>query len=91
MEVIDWPSQSTDLNPFKLLWGDLKGLFLQEKPTNVVQLKKSYTEEWLKCSQIQNQKLVGRCAKALTISHSANEVIPTSKPKGILTSFYCTL
>ena len=49
MKVLEWPSQSLDLNPIEMLWHDLKQAVHAQKPSNVAELKQFYKEEWAKC------------------------------------------
>ncbi len=39
IKVLEWPSQSPDLNPIEMLWHDLKQSFHAWKPSNVAELK----------------------------------------------------
>ncbi len=41
IKVLEWPNQSTDLNPIKMLWHDLKQSIHARKPSNVAELKKN--------------------------------------------------
>ncbi len=42
VNVLEWLSQSPDLNPIKMLWKDLR------KPTNITEFKWFCTKEWAK-------------------------------------------
>ena len=46
--VLEWPSQSPDLNPIEMLWKDLKRSVHARKPTNIHELKQFCKEEWAK-------------------------------------------
>lgn len=48
--VLEWPSQSPDLNPIEMLWGDLKRAVHARNPSNISQLKEFCVEEWGKLS-----------------------------------------
>ncbi|KAG2458113.1 TCB1 transposase, partial [Polypterus senegalus] len=48
VNVLEWPSQSPDLNPIEMLWKDLKRAVHVRKPTNIPELKLFCTEEWAK-------------------------------------------
>ncbi len=48
IKVLDWPSQSPDLNPIEMLWHDLKQSIHAWKPSNVAELKQFCEEEWAK-------------------------------------------
>ncbi len=39
IKVLQWPSQSPDLNPIEMLWHDLKQSIHAQKPSNVAELK----------------------------------------------------
>ena len=39
IKVLEWPSQSPDLNPIEMLWQDLKQAVHARKPSNVAELK----------------------------------------------------
>lgn len=57
--VLEWPSQSPDLNPIEMLWGDLKQAVHARNPSNISQLKEFCIEEWGKLSSdFQCQRLV---------------------------------
>ncbi|MGL4704884.1 MAG: transposase, partial [Enterococcus faecalis] len=40
IKALEWPSQSPDLNPIKILWHDLKKSIHARKPSNVGCTKK---------------------------------------------------
>ncbi len=48
IKVLEWPSQSPDLNLIENLWHDLKQSFHAWKPSNVAELKQFCKEEWAK-------------------------------------------
>ncbi|KAI3376840.1 hypothetical protein L3Q82_000420 [Scortum barcoo] len=43
--ILDWPSQSPDLNPIEHLWRDLKMAVHQHSPSNLTELER-IKEEW---------------------------------------------
>lgn len=47
-ELIDWPSNSPDLNPIENLWGIVKGNVEKRMPKNLDELKRYMSEEWAK-------------------------------------------
>ncbi len=51
--VLEWPSQSPDLNPIEHLWRDLKMAVHQRLPSNLTELERICKEEWQKDPQIQ--------------------------------------
>uniref|UniRef100_A0AAZ3PJE2 Tc1-like transposase DDE domain-containing protein n=1 Tax=Oncorhynchus tshawytscha TaxID=74940 RepID=A0AAZ3PJE2_ONCTS len=45
VEVLEWPSQSPDLNPINL-WAELNKRVRARRPTNLTQLQQLCQEEW---------------------------------------------
>uniref|UniRef100_A0A674E7Y3 Tc1-like transposase DDE domain-containing protein n=1 Tax=Salmo trutta TaxID=8032 RepID=A0A674E7Y3_SALTR len=48
VKVLEWPSQSPDLNPTEHLWAELKKRVGARRPTNLTQLHQLCQEEWAK-------------------------------------------
>ncbi|KAF7643331.1 hypothetical protein LDENG_00241500 [Lucifuga dentata] len=48
MKVLEWPSQSPDINPIEMLWHDLKQAIHARKSSSVAELKQFCKEEWAK-------------------------------------------
>uniref|UniRef100_A0A8C5QR36 Tc1-like transposase DDE domain-containing protein n=1 Tax=Leptobrachium leishanense TaxID=445787 RepID=A0A8C5QR36_9ANUR len=46
IKVLEWPSQSPDLNPMENLWGDLKRAVHGRCPHNLTDLECFCKEEW---------------------------------------------
>ncbi|KAI4878085.1 hypothetical protein NFI96_027878, partial [Prochilodus magdalenae] len=48
IKVMEWPSQSPDLNPIENLWRELKVRVAKRQPTNLHDLERICKEEWAK-------------------------------------------
>jgi hypothetical protein len=46
--LLEWSSQSPDLNPFEMLWHGLKRAVHTRHPKNIAELKQFCKEEWTK-------------------------------------------
>ena len=66
VKVLEWPSQSPDLNPIKHLWAELKKRVRARRPTNLTQLHQLCQEEWDKIHSTYCGKLVEGYPKRLT-------------------------
>lgn len=58
VKVLQWPSQSPDLNIIEALWGDLKQAVHARRPTNLTELEKICHEEWAKIPADRIQRLL---------------------------------
>ena len=58
LNVLEWPSQSPDLNPNGHLWRDLKISVQRRSPSNLTELERICREEWEKLSKYRCAKLV---------------------------------
>ena len=45
LNVLEWPTQSPDLNPIEHLWRDLKIAVQQQSPSNLTELERICREE----------------------------------------------
>ena len=66
VKVLEWPSQSPDLNPIEYLWAELKKCVKARRPTNLTQLQQLCQEEWDKIHPIYGGKLVEGYLKCFT-------------------------
>uniref|UniRef100_A0A8C8HEJ5 Tc1-like transposase DDE domain-containing protein n=1 Tax=Oncorhynchus tshawytscha TaxID=74940 RepID=A0A8C8HEJ5_ONCTS len=65
VKVLEWPSQSPDLNPIEYLWAELKKRVRARRPTNLTQLHQLCQEEWTNIHPTYCGKLVGGYLKRL--------------------------
>ncbi len=63
--VLEWPSQSPDLNPIEHLWRDLKMAVHQRLPSNLTELERICKEEWQRIPKSMCEKLVASFPKRL--------------------------
>ena len=68
VKVMEWPSQSPDLNPIENLWHELKNRVHKRCPNNLSELKSICQEEWAKidgntCENLVKgyKKKIGSC------------------------------
>ncbi|CDQ72198.1 unnamed protein product [Oncorhynchus mykiss] len=66
VKVLEWPSQSPDLNPIENLWAELKKRVRARRPRNLTQLHQLCQEEWTKIHPTYCGKLVEGYPKRLT-------------------------
>ncbi|MCJ8736209.1 hypothetical protein PDJAM_G00256240 [Pangasius djambal] len=65
IHVLEWPSQSPDLNPIENLWRDMKIAVHRRSPSNLTELELFCKEEWAKLSLSRCAKLVETYPKRL--------------------------
>ena len=65
INVLEWPRQSSDLNPFRNLWHDLKIVVHQCSSCNLTELEQFCTE-WANIAQSRCAKLVETYLNRLT-------------------------
>jgi hypothetical protein len=66
VKVLEWPSQSPDLNPIANLWAEMKKCVRARRPTNMTPLHQLCQKEWAKIYQTYCGKLVEGYPKCLT-------------------------
>lgn len=65
-KVLEWPSQSPDLNPIENLWRELKVRVAQRQPQNITALEEICMEEWANIPATVCANLVKTYRKRLT-------------------------
>ena len=65
LNVLEWPSQSRDLNLIKHLWRDLKIAVQQRSPSNLTELERICREESEKLPKYWRAKLVASYPRRL--------------------------
>ncbi|KAK6297180.1 hypothetical protein J4Q44_G00317630 [Coregonus suidteri] len=73
LKVLEWPSQSPDLNPIENLWREMKVCIVQRQPRNLKDLEKVCMEEWAKIPAAVCANLVKTYRKRM-ISVIANNI-----------------
>ena len=66
VKILEWPSQSPDLNPIEYMWAELKKTVRARRPTNLTQVHQLCQEEWAKILKTYCGKLVEGYPKHLT-------------------------
>uniref|UniRef100_A0A8C5PPE0 Tc1-like transposase DDE domain-containing protein n=1 Tax=Leptobrachium leishanense TaxID=445787 RepID=A0A8C5PPE0_9ANUR len=66
IKVLEWPSQSPNLNPIENLWSELKVRVAQRQPQNITALEEICMEEWAKIPATVCENLVKTYRKRLT-------------------------
>ena len=66
VKVLEWPSQSFDLNPTENVWAELKKHVQARRSTHLTQLHELCQEEWAKVNPTYCGKLVEGYPKRLT-------------------------
>ncbi|KAG2467805.1 TCB1 transposase, partial [Polypterus senegalus] len=65
VNVLEWPSQSPDLNPIQHPWRDLKMAVHRCFPSNLMELERCCKDKWVKLAKNRCAKLVASYSKRL--------------------------
>lgn len=65
IRLLEWPSQSPDLNPIEMLWHDLKKAIHTRHPKNIAELKQFCKEEWSRITPDRCARLICNYRKRL--------------------------
>ena len=60
IKILEWPSQSPDLNPIELLWEEMNRCIKKKRPTSLETLEQTTREVWNEISREMLQKLISR-------------------------------
>ncbi|KAK3518299.1 hypothetical protein QTP86_003718 [Hemibagrus guttatus] len=75
-KVLEWPSQSPDLNPIENLWRELKIRVAQRQPQNITALEEICMEEWAKLPATVWKNLVATYRKRVATANHLSPPIP---------------
>ncbi|CDQ88488.1 unnamed protein product, partial [Oncorhynchus mykiss] len=82
IQVLEWSSQSPDLNPIENLWKELKTAVHKCSPSNLTELELFCKEEWEKMSVSRCAKLIETYPKRLTARSDLTFVTLSLSPGG---------
>uniref|UniRef100_A0AAZ3PPQ2 Tc1-like transposase DDE domain-containing protein n=1 Tax=Oncorhynchus tshawytscha TaxID=74940 RepID=A0AAZ3PPQ2_ONCTS len=72
LNVLEWPSQSPDLNPIEHLWRDLKIAVQRRSPSNLTELHRVCREEREKLPKYRCVKLVASYPRRIEAEITGN-------------------
>jgi transposase len=70
--VMDWPSNSPDLNPIENVWAVIKKHVEKRKPQNIKDLERKFMEEWAKLGREEVNLFLGTMKQRCEAVISAN-------------------
>ena len=85
LNVLEWPSQSLDLNPIEHLWRDVKIAVQRRSPPNLTELERICREEWEKLPKYRRAKLVASYPSRLEAVIAAKSALTKYCVKGLNT------
>ncbi|CAG8814684.1 1117_t:CDS:2, partial [Dentiscutata erythropus] len=80
---INWPSNSSDLNPIENLWSIVKGKVEKRWPKNLTELEWFMVEEWKKISESILENLVGSMKERCKFIIEKNEELNDKNDKEV--------
>jgi transposase len=72
LDLLDWPSQSPDLNPIELVWEEMEREKVKRKPKNENELLQVIKDVWNNLEPAKLQRLVDRMPRLLEAVIEAN-------------------